>query len=189
MLYADISAKKVFDSIHYTSLIVLLFEIGLETDDGAPLAVSAMESLITRGNTDIVAIVLQSAAGAGKLVPGSSMADTIGKSLTKSRHDDLLLHKYGEALLRGEGGKGPFEWVRSGKAATYFSHNEGYVELLNDINARRNAATIAYLAEHIKELRKILDATNSAPGHKAAKGVASTTAEWVQVAIDEALRR
>ncbi len=190
MLPTNISAKEVFDSIHYTSLIVLLFETGLEIDDGALLAVSAMESLIVRGDTDIVAIVLQSAASAGKLVPGSSMADTIGKSLARSRYNDLLLHKYSEALLRGEGGEGPFKWVESGKAITYFDHSGGYVNLRDSIKDRYKAATAAYLAKHIKELRKVLDATNLAPMERTAtKGVASTTAEWVQAAIDEALQR
>jgi hypothetical protein len=178
MLPTNNSAKEVFDSIHYTPLIVLLFETGLETEDGAPLAVSAMESLIARGDTDTVAKVLQSAADARKLAPGTSIANIIGESLTKSYCKDPFLNKYGEALSRGEGGEGPFRWVESGKANTYFDHGGGYVELRDSIKARYKAATAAYPAKHIKKLREILDATNSVSvRHKAAKGVASTKAE------------
>lgn len=190
MLCTEITAKEVFDLITSTELITLLFETGLETDDGAPLAVSSMESLIIRGDTDTVAKVLQSAADARKLVPGTSMANIIGESLTKSYCKDPFLNKYGEALSRGEGGEGPFKWVESGKATTYFDHSGGYVELRDSIKARYMAATAAYLAKHSEELRKILNATNLAPKeHTTAKGVASTTAEWVRAAIDEALRR
>ena len=173
MLYKNLSTRELYASIPDTSIITCFFKTGLEIGS-TQLAVSTMEELIVREDTDIIAVVLQSAADTGKLVLGTPMAGMIGKSLKESCHHDPLLQKYGIALLKGEGEEGPFRWVKSGKAAKYFNHGKGYVKLRNGIEARHKTATAAYLTEHSERLRKILDATNLASMERTApEGVAS----------------
>ena len=177
MLFQRLSVKNLYASIPDTDIITVFFETGLKFGS-TQLAVSAMEELMIREDTDIIAAVLQSAADTRKLILGTSMAGMIGRSLKDSCFNDPLLQKYGVALLKGEGGEGPFKWAQSGKAAEYFDHGGGYVELCDDIEARYKAATTAYLTKHSERLRKILEATNLATMERTApEGVASIDEE------------
>ena len=177
MLYKNLSTRELYASIPDTGIVTSFFETGLKFGS-TQLAVSAMEELIIREDTDIIAAVLQSAADTRKLVLGTPMAGMIGRSLKESCRHDPLLQKYGVALLKGEGEEGPFKWAKSGKAAKYFNHSEGYVKLRDGIEARYKAATAAYLTEHSERLKKILEATNLAPMERTAtEGVASIDEE------------
>ncbi len=185
MLYKNLSTRELYASIPDTNIITVFFETGLKFGS-TQLAVSAMEELMIREDTDIIAAVLQSAADTGKLVPGTPMAGMIGRSLKESCRHDPLLQKYGIALLKGEGGKGPFKWAKSGEATKYFDHSEGYVKLRDGIEARYKTATTAYLTKHSERLKKILEASNLAPMERtASEGVASIHDDWIEEALRE----
>ena len=196
MLYKNLSIRELYASIPATSIIAWLFKTGLEIGS-TQLAVSAMEELIVREETDLIAEELQSAADAGKLVPGTSMACMIGRSLMESCRNDPLLHKYGKALLRGQGEEGPFEWVKSDKAAMYFKNDEAYAKLVD----KYRAATAAYLEKNSEKIKETLGITGLAPMERtvvennASIAQMSRTAmgnntptEWLNEAIAEAFQ-
>ena len=118
MLYKDLKVKELYASIPDTGIIAVFFETGLEIGS-SQLAVSAMEELMTRGDTDIVATILQSAADKGQLQVGKSLTGLIARSLAEYREDPIL-HKYGKALLRGGGKEGILKWMNSPEAARLF---------------------------------------------------------------------
>lgn len=122
MLYKNLTVKELYASIPATKTISQFFEIGLEIGS-TQLAVSAMEELITRGDTDIVANMLQSASDKGQLQLGTSITGMIARSLAEYRGDPIL-YKYGKALFRGEGSEGIRKWVRSPEAAKMFKNEQ-----------------------------------------------------------------
>lgn len=129
MLYKNLAVKELYASIPATSIIAQLFETGLEVGS-TQLAVSAMEELMIRGDTDIIATKLQSAADKGQFKLGTSIAGMIARSLIDFR-EDAILHKYGKAVLNGEGTEGPLAWLSSDGAAKYFAKTK-MGELLQD---------------------------------------------------------
>ncbi len=118
MLYKNLTTKELYSSIPATSIIAQFFEIGLEIGS-AQLAVSAMEELMVRGDTDIIATKLQSASDKGQLRPGTSITGMIARSLVENREDPIL-HKYGKIVLRGGGNEGIFKWIQTPEAEQMF---------------------------------------------------------------------
>lgn len=195
MLYKNLLVRELYASIPATSIIAWLFKTGLEIGS-TQLAVSAMEELIVREDYDIIAAELQSAAKAEKLKYGTSMVSMIGRSLMESCRNDPLLHKYGKALLRGQGEEGPFNWVQSDEAAMYFKNDEAYAKLVD----KYRAATAAYLEKNSEKIRETLGIAGLAPMERTvvennasitqmgrtATG-SNTPTEWLNEVIDEAI--
>lgn len=112
MYTKNLTVKEMYASIGATSFIVELFKKGLEMNNDR-LAVSAMEELLRRGDTDLIAESLNHAFEQNQVVLGSTMATLIGSSLMDgAREPDPILHRYGKGLLCGEF-MGPYEWVRN----------------------------------------------------------------------------
>lgn len=113
MIYKDLKVKELYASIPETKLIVDLFNTGLEMGS-TQLAISAMEELIIRGDTDYIAQGLDSAFKNGNLKLGTSMCSMVARSLVEGcREADPFLARYGKALFKGEGGNGPFGWAKT----------------------------------------------------------------------------
>ena len=118
MLYKDLKVKELYASIPDTEIIAKLFETGLKIGS-CQLAVSAMEELMLRGDTDIIAAKLQSASDKGQLQLGNSLTGLIARSLVECREDPIL-HRYGRALFRGHGYEGVIKWMRTPEAEAMF---------------------------------------------------------------------
>ena len=125
------------------------------------------------------------------------MSGMIGRSLMESCRNDPLLHKYGKALLRGQGEEGPIDWVKSDEAAMYFKNDEAYAKLVD----KYRAATAAYLEKNSEKIRETLGIAGLAPMERtvvennASIAQMSRTAmgnntptEWLDEAIAEAFQ-
>ncbi|MBR5938996.1 hypothetical protein IKZ77_00365 [Candidatus Saccharibacteria bacterium] len=114
MLYKNLTVKELYASIYDTRTIESFFLKGLEKDNDR-LAVSAMEELILRGDTDMVARGLREAFERGDVKVKSTTATMIARSLSEScRGVDPFLHKFGKFLFKTEG-PDPFrDFVESG---------------------------------------------------------------------------
>ena len=120
MSYKNLTVKELYASIPSTNFIAEMFKKGMEIGS-TQLAISAMEELIIRGDTDIITHEISNACENGYLKLGTSMSAMIARSLIEScREADPILVRYGKAIFRGEGAEGPFKWVASGKAKKYF---------------------------------------------------------------------
>lgn len=76
------------------------------------LAVSAMEELFNRGDSDTIVEVLNKAFASGWMVKGSTLVNLIARSLSESaRNEDPILHHYGRALPHEF--RSPSEWIRA----------------------------------------------------------------------------
>lgn len=148
MLYKNLTVKELYASIPATKTISQFFEIGLEIGS-TQLAISAMEELMTRGDTDIVANMLQSASDKGQLQLGTSITGMIARSLAEYRGDPIL-YKYGKALFRGEGSEGIWKWVKSPEAAKMFK-NEQQLQGEEDKLPERKASYAEPSKEWVKE--------------------------------------
>lgn len=103
MLYRNLTVKELYASIYDTQTIESFFLKGLEKDNDR-LAVSAMEELILRGDTDKVFEGLKAAFERGDIKVESTMATMIARSLSEScRGVDPFLHKFGKFLFKAEG--------------------------------------------------------------------------------------
>lgn len=125
MLYKNLTAKELYASIP-TNVIEPFFHKGLEMDNDR-LAVSAMEELIRRGDTDMVFQGLRQAFERGDVKVKTTTATMIARSLSEScRGIDPFLHQFGKFLFRAEG-PDPFrEFIES---------EEGRLTLLKSIKA------------------------------------------------------
>ena len=111
MLTKNLTTKEMYASIPVTKFVVDLFEKGLEIHNDR-LAISAMEELILREDTDFIAYSLNRAFEKGQISRGSTMVAMIGRSLKEGCRDvDGVLCLYGGALLRGDF-EGPLDWVK-----------------------------------------------------------------------------
>ena len=111
MIYKDLRVKELYASIPNPLLIASLFKEGMKMGS-TQLAVSAMEELIVRGDTDYIAKELNFAFERGYIKIGTSMCSMIARSLVEScREADPILARYGKALFKGEGEKGPSDWA------------------------------------------------------------------------------
>ena len=100
MLYTNLSAKLMYASIPNRAIIEKLFATGLEIGS-TELAVSAMEELISRGDTVNILGILDSAFKEGHVKIETSMSGMIGRSLSEScRGNNLLLQRFGKFLYR-----------------------------------------------------------------------------------------
>ena len=122
MLYKNLSSKELYASIPDAKIIAKMFETGLEIGS-SQLAVSAMEELMFRGNTDIIATKLQSAFDKGQLQLGNSLTSMIARSLVEHREDPVL-NRFGKTLLRGQGSEGPLKWFHTPGAKSLFGGEE-----------------------------------------------------------------
>lgn len=114
MLYKNLKVKELYTSIPCTQTIDSLFRMGLEIDNDR-LAVSAMEELILRGDTDIVRQRLQQAFERGNIKVKTTTATMIARSLTESCRDvDPILYRFGKFLFKAEG-PDPFREFIEGK--------------------------------------------------------------------------
>ena len=127
MLYKNLTVKELYASIPATSIIESLFRTGLEMDNDR-LAVSAMEELILRGDTDKVCHGLKEAFERGDIKVKTTTATMIARSLSEScRGVDPFLHEFGKFLFRAEG-PDPFrEFIESGvgRSALYAKFDDG----------------------------------------------------------------
>ena len=159
MLYKNLTTKELYASIPATDIISKFFEIGLEVGS-TQLAVSAMEELMVRGDTDIIASKLQSASDKGLLQLRTSITGMIARSLAEYREDPILC-RYGKALLKGEGSEGILEWMTTPGAAKMF-------------NNEHRAPQEVSQAEKVKDGRKTI--------------CADSTKEWIKEAINESFQ-
>lgn len=101
MLYKNLLTKELYASIPSTELIAELFEKGMKMGS-TQLAVSAMEELILRGDTDLVFYGLEKAFDTenGYVKLGSSMSSMIARSLIESnRETDPILRRFGKGIF------------------------------------------------------------------------------------------
>lgn len=110
MYTKNLTVREMYASIGDTNYIVELFQKGLEINNDR-LAVSAMEELLRRGDTDFIAKGLNHAFEQGQLTPKSTLVTLIANSLMDgAREVDPILQRYGKGLLRGEL-MGPYQWI------------------------------------------------------------------------------
>ncbi len=121
MYTKNLTAREMYASIGATDFIVTLFKEGLAVNNDR-LAVSAMEELLRRGDSDLITERLEDAFKQQQMVAGSSLVYLIGSSLfDDAREIDPILHAYGKGLLRGEF-VSPSEFARN--------HAKQYPEIL-----------------------------------------------------------
>ena len=114
MYTKNLTVREMYASISATSVIVDFFRKGLEMDNDR-LAVSAMEELLRRGDSDYVVSCLSEAFQKNQVRLGSVMSTLIANSLVESaRTVDPFLSKYGKAILSGKCEGGPREWAMNG---------------------------------------------------------------------------
>ena len=102
MLYKNLTAKELYASIYATSIVEEMFVIGLKIGS-TQLAISAMEELIVRGDTDIIRRGLDSAFKEGHVKIGTSMSTMIARSLSEScREADPSLQRFGKFLFKAK---------------------------------------------------------------------------------------
>ncbi len=103
MLYMNLSVSSLYASIPTTKTIESFFLLGLELDNDR-LAVSAMEELIRRDDTEMIIIGLRQAFERGTVQAKTTMATMIGRSLSESyRGINPFLSRLGEYLLEADG--------------------------------------------------------------------------------------
>ena len=117
MLYKNLTVKELYASIPDANLIAKFFETGLEIGS-TQLAVSAMEELMIRGDTDTIVTILQSASEKGQLKIGTSITSMIARSLMEYRENPTLC-KYGKALSKAKGNEGVPEWIEEAIRETF----------------------------------------------------------------------
>ena len=102
MLYKNLTARELYASIYATSIIEEMFVTGLKI--GSPqLAISAMEELVVRGDTDIIRRELDSAFKEGHVKIKTSMSTMIARSLSEScREADPFLQRFGKFLFKAK---------------------------------------------------------------------------------------
>lgn len=104
MLYKNLTAKELYASISATSIVEEMFVTGLKIGS-TQLAISAMEELIIRGDTDIIWRGLDSAFKEGHVKTRTSMSTMIARSLSEScREVDPFLQRFGKFLFKAETG-------------------------------------------------------------------------------------
>lgn len=101
MWYTEhLTVRELYATIADTQLIASLFEKGLKQNNDR-LAVSAMEELLRRGDTDKIAYKLDKAFSSSWMVKGSPLVIMIANSLFENAHEvDPLLCHYGKGLRR-----------------------------------------------------------------------------------------
>ena len=108
MLYKNLTVKELYASIPSTNFIADLFAKGMEIGS-TQLAISAMEELIVRGDTDMIKEKLFNASEAGHIKLGTSISAMIARSLCEScREADPLLQRFGKFLFKAKTDN-PFE--------------------------------------------------------------------------------
>ena len=127
MLYKQLTVKELYASIPVASIIESFFRTGLEIDNDR-LAVSAMEELILRGDTDKVCYGLREAFERGDIKAKTTTTTMIARSLSEScRGIDPFLHQFGKFLFKAEG-PDPFrEFIESkeGRRALFKTFEAG----------------------------------------------------------------
>lgn len=107
-----LTVKEVYASIFETSVIDEFFRKGLELDNDR-LAISALEELILRGDTDLIVYSLNQAFEKGQIKKGSVVLSLLARVLsTECRKADPYLGRYGKTLLQGAF-MSPSEWART----------------------------------------------------------------------------
>lgn len=113
MLYKNLTVKELYASICATSIIEEMFVTGLKIGS-TQLAISAMEELIIRGDTDIIQRGLDSAFKEGYIKIETSMSSMIARSLSEScRETDPFLQRFGKFLFRAKTNDPFTEFVNS----------------------------------------------------------------------------
>lgn len=113
MLYKNLTVKELYASIPVTQTIESFFLTGLEMDNDR-LAVSAMEELILRGDTDKVFMGLQKAFECDYIKAKTTTATMIARSLSEScRGIDPVLHRFGKFLFKAEEPNPLQEFIKS----------------------------------------------------------------------------
>ena len=124
MWYTEhLTVKELYATITDSQLIASLFEKGLKQNNDR-LAVSAMEELLRRGDTDKIAYKLEKAFSSNWMTKESTLVIMIANSLFENAHDvDPLLCHYGKALRREF--VSPTHWVCT-HANEFNGHPRGY---------------------------------------------------------------
>ena len=102
LLFKNLTVKELYASIPDTSVINSLFLEGLRENNDR-LAISAMEELILRGDTDLITEGLDNAFKNKEIRINTTMSTLIARSLTEScRGVDPLLQRFGKSLFRAK---------------------------------------------------------------------------------------
>ena len=113
MLYKDLTVRELCASICVTKTVNELFKKGLEARN-SQLAIPALEELIRRGDSDLIAKSLDQAFDNGWLVKGDALVGAIGMLLFGNVEKmDPILFRYSKALLFCDRFMGPSAWVRT----------------------------------------------------------------------------
>ena len=111
-----LTVKEVYASIYKASVIDEFFRKGLELDNDR-LAISALEELILRGDTDLIVYSLNQAFEKGQIQKESTLMSLLARVLaTECRQADPFLDRYGKALLQGTF-MSPSEWAKTSMQA------------------------------------------------------------------------
>ncbi len=154
MLWENLKVKELYASIYATSIIEEMFKTGLKIGSTL-LAVSAMEELIIRGDTDIIRRGLDSAFKEGHVKIGTSMSTLIALSLSEScREADPFLQHFGEFLFKAKTNdpftefvNGPGLEFRSSGDLLEFFLPEGPTDL-------ETAISVGFIAQELKRARE-----------------------------------
>lgn len=98
MIYKTLTTKELYASIPRTETISQMMRDGIE-QGSTQLAVSAMEELIRRGDTNLVSENLDIGLKNQQLKPGTSIYIMIANALMEDRSNQLL-YELGKNLLR-----------------------------------------------------------------------------------------
>ena len=111
MYTENLTVKEMYASIKSTDFIAELFEKGLAMNNDR-LAVSAMEELLLRGDSDLIVEALNKAFASGWIVKNSPLVALIARSLFENAGEvDPILQHYGKGLFREF--LSPSEWIRA----------------------------------------------------------------------------
>lgn len=101
MISRNLTVRELYASIPATQTIYSFYTEGLKEDNDR-LAVSAMEELIRRGDTDLVMRGLKNAFDNKEIKLGTTTTSMIARSLMDVDRTNSLLRRFGEFLSRYE---------------------------------------------------------------------------------------
>ncbi len=178
MWYTEyLTVKELYATIADTQFIASLFKKGLKRNNDR-LAVSAMEELLRRGDSDMIVYALNDAFASKLMVKGSPLVTLISNSLLENAHEiNTILYHYGKGLRRGDF-MGPSDWIRT--HADWFKR----VHCSGDVRRARPWAT-QYIWTH-EEIAREMNRQDAELAYMVKHPLEHTAEEDVRLACAEA---